>query len=743
MADKKISELDALTGATVATDDRLVIVDTSAGLTKSITIDEFKNALDTATGFVRITGDTMTGDLDIQGTLTSDGLTVGNATDPVVKLLREDATTGVGESIGDVQFWTTDTSGGGNTKVRAKIGSTITSIYNAADLTLYTGTSGGGLASDILPRLHISEGGDISFYEDTGTTAKFFWDASAESLGIGTDSPSAGAVGGKVVHVQNSGSTASVRVDRSDASTAGTLSMTSGNTTNGFYGTGAKPMVFFTDSTERMIIDSSGNVGIACTPNSSSSGVSGLSIGDGAGPLGSLVSDGASNTETRLGHGYYFDGSNYKHETANVGVAIYQQLGNNAGAQHIWFSNAGGSEDATFTPAERMRIDSSGTLLVGKTTDTQTDAGHVIFGSGAAYSTRNGFTWLHNRLSTDGEILLFQKDGAPVGSIGTDNSGDLFIGNDDTGILFAGGSDFVIPWNPSTPAARDDAISLGGSSHRFKDLYLSGSIHGDTIFENNAGTTEYARFDSSGNLLVGKTSTSSGSTVDGVMAINDGRVFATTSVTTSTEAPFMAARTSTAGDGKFTDFKYNGTAVGSIKSRSSGGNLQIDTVQSGIDFGGDGWLPLRNGSFVDNDLDVGSISYRFDDIYATNGTIQTSDQNEKQQIASLTDAEMAAAKAISALFKTFKWNDSVAEKGDAARTHTGVIAQEVEQAMTDAGLNAGDYAFFISSDWTDEETGEERNRKGIRYPQLMSFIGAATEQRLASIEARLDALEGV
>ena len=32
-------------------------------------------------------------------------------------------------------------------------------------------------------------GGDISFYEDTGTTPKFFWDASAESLGIGTSSP--------------------------------------------------------------------------------------------------------------------------------------------------------------------------------------------------------------------------------------------------------------------------------------------------------------------------------------------------------------------------------------------------------------------------------------------------------------------------------------------------------------------------------------------------------------------------
>jgi hypothetical protein len=56
-------------------------------------------------------------------------------------------------------------------------------------------------------RLKISRAtGDISFYEDTGTTPKFFWDASAESLGIGTTSPSAplsvtyagGAVGAQI-----------------------------------------------------------------------------------------------------------------------------------------------------------------------------------------------------------------------------------------------------------------------------------------------------------------------------------------------------------------------------------------------------------------------------------------------------------------------------------------------------------------------------------------------------------------
>jgi hypothetical protein len=85
------------------------------------------------------------------------------------------------------------------------------------------------------------------------------------NVGIGTASPSAGAIGGKVIHVQSSGATASIRVDRSDASTAGTLSMTSGNSTNGLFGTGAKPITFSTDSTERARIDASGNLLVGTT----------------------------------------------------------------------------------------------------------------------------------------------------------------------------------------------------------------------------------------------------------------------------------------------------------------------------------------------------------------------------------------------------------------------------------------------------------------------------------------------
>ena len=63
MADQKISELTALTGTNLADVDAFAVVDTSAVQTKKITYGELKAALDTGTGFVRITGDTMTGNL--------------------------------------------------------------------------------------------------------------------------------------------------------------------------------------------------------------------------------------------------------------------------------------------------------------------------------------------------------------------------------------------------------------------------------------------------------------------------------------------------------------------------------------------------------------------------------------------------------------------------------------------------------------------------------------------------------
>tara|TARA_R110002096_G_scaffold405464_1_gene603524 strand:- start:53 stop:601 length:549 start_codon:yes stop_codon:yes gene_type:complete len=172
----------------------------------------------------------------------------------------------------------------------------------------------------------------------------------------------------------------------------------------------------------------------------------------------------------------------------------------------------------------------------------------------------------------------------------------------------------------------------------------------------------------------------------------------------------------------------NGT-VGSISSVPTGsGSIVIGNDNSGIMFRGDlttsAFIPANpaNGAQVDNTLDIGHAAIRFDDIYATNGSIQTSDRNEKQDIAELSDAEQRVAVACKGLLRKFRWKDSVAEKGDDARTHFGIIAQDLQAAFEAEGLDAGDYAMFISTTWTDEETNEEQTRLGVRYSQLLAFI---------------------
>jgi len=82
-----------------------------------------------------------------------------------------------------------------------------------------------------------------------------------------------------------------------------------------------------------------------------------------------------------------------------------------------------------------------------------------------------------NRTGSDGDIVRLHKDGTTVGSIGSNSGTRLSIGSADTGLLFVQDADDIIPFNTSTGAGRDNAIDLGQSGNRFKDLYLSGGVY--------------------------------------------------------------------------------------------------------------------------------------------------------------------------------------------------------------------------------------------------------------------------
>jgi len=141
---------------------------------------------------------------------------------------------------------------------------------------------------------------------------------------------------------------------------------------------------------------------------------------------------------------------------------------------------------------------------------------------------------------------------------------------------------------------------------------------------------------------------------------------------------------------------------------------------------------------TDNTQSLGSGSFRWSEVFSGTGTINTSDATEKQQFTDISDAEKAVASALKASLKKFKFNDAVSRKGDAARWHFGVVAQEVEAAFSAAGLSATDYGVFCEDTWDvqeeiiDEETGhvvqearEAGSRLGVRYDELLAFILAA------------------
>ena len=123
-----------------------------------------------------------------------------------------------------------------------------------------------------------------------------------------------------------------------------------------------------------------------------------------------------------------------------------------------------------------MRIDSSGNLLVGRTTAGSGTGFEVnnAFG-GYILSTSTGIAGVFDRLSTDGEIMQFRKDGTTVGSIGA-RGGDVYLETGNTGIRMYDQSDAIIPVG-STGVSRDAAIDFGISTIRFKDLYLSGGVY--------------------------------------------------------------------------------------------------------------------------------------------------------------------------------------------------------------------------------------------------------------------------
>jgi len=269
----------------------------------------------------------------------------------------------------------------------------------------------------------------------------------------------------------------------------------------------------------------------------------------------------------------------------------------------------------------------------------------------------------------------------------------LFIESNSNMAIDTGGS---VNFGGRGTTSSTASISYGHIAGR-KENGTSGNFAGYLQFgtsDTASDITERARIDSSGNLLVGTTTSPSGS---------------------------------------------GNLALGSNVFRPNTGYLLIEpkypSATAGYYF-----YDTTSGFFSlpDNTNPLGNPSYRWTTVYATTALINTSDVNTKQQIRSLNDAEKAVAQSIKGLIKAYKFNDSVAEKGDGARIHVGVIAQDVQAAFTAQGLDSNKYSMFCSDTWyevdgkarsekdgfytKDTPNAVEVSRLGIRYDELLAFV---------------------
>jgi ribosomal protein L9 len=160
-----------------------------------------------------------------------------------------------------------------------------------------------------------------------------------------------------------------------------------------------------------------------------------------------------------------------------------------------------------------------------------------------------------------------------------------------------------------------------------------------------------------------------------------------------------------------------GTIVG-LQSSATTAAL-VNSSNNGVFFNGASSPPTLSPT-TDNAYSCGFSSFRWTVIYATTGTINTSDRTQKQDEEGLSVAELAVAVRIKSLIKKFRFKDAVQTKGNNARIHVGVIAQDVRDAFTAEGLDANRYGIFCSDTDKDGVT-----TLGVRYEELLAFMIAA------------------
>ncbi len=402
-------------------------------------------------------------------------------------------------------------------------------------------------------------------------------------------------------------------------------------------------------------------------------------------------------------------------------------IGNTNGVFSIQTPGSSYSDKLVVTSAGNVGI---GTTSPGSTLSITASTANAVAVNGRAADGLSQVNFFANDGSTLYGRLQNSSTATLLGSVG-----DLTFGTggslterariDSSGRLLVGTSSArstAVYGTPSIQALGDyqqGSIHLTNNSNSNANCGIAFSkIRGSSIVQSGdyLGGLTFNGFDGSAD----KSGATIEAVVDGTPGANDmpGRlVFSTTADGASSPTERMRI-----GSNGAISLSPSGTTRGVIVGNAFYDPVNAAGIQIANSTGTGRSLSAVNGSgaLQDNYMNLGDPATRWGTVYAATGTINTSDANLKQDVEDLDTAELNVANAIKGLIKKFRFVDAVAEKGSDARIHVGVIAQEVEQAFVDEGLDPRRYGLFCEDTLKDGS-----KRLGIRYDELLAFVVAA------------------
>lgn len=417
--------------------------------------------------------------------------------------------------------------------------------------------------------------------------------------------------------------------------------------------------------------------------------------------------------------------------------------------------------------------------------------GTIALTNGSATVTGTGTAWIANASVGEG---LVAPDGRiyEVTNIGSDTSitiSPAYLGSTASGQAYA-----IAPLRGRIAQLLSETSSLLSSFATVRDgvgagLFPNGTVSApalraaadqDTgLFFPAANTlalvtggVERCRLDSSGQFALGTTVPVNRFTVVGSGEFSLGVTARAASTQTQLlNHPVLVLQNTSEAAGNGLGIRFQIADTGSVL-RTAGGIGMVSTAKDAGSVTADMYFYMGTSERMritsagvvrpgaDNTQTLGGASFRWSTVFAGTGTINTSDEREKQWRGPLNAAELRAAKRIAAEIGIYQFLDSIAEKGAAnARLHCGVRAQQVFAILEDEGLEWSAYAWCCHDEWEEtppqpavpevlDDEGQivdparpaqpaipAGDRYGIRPDQLALWLIAAQEQRLLALEA--------